>query len=1036
MYQDRFEALFEQAPFSIQLLDPSGRTLRVNRAWLALWQVPDSQEFLHWILTEYNILEDAQLRAKGVLPYVRRAFEGETVSIPPVFYDPAEMGRVGRACWVRSRLQPVLGDDGRVQEVMLIHEDVTEQVRFRDSLADSERRLQRVFDVNPIGMVTGDGSGRLHAVNDAFLRIVGRSREEFERGELRWDAITLPEYLARDAQAVEQAQREGVSAVYEKEYLRGDGTRVPVMLAVAHFGEPPEELLAFVIDIAERKRVENTLSAVLESLPVGVGIADPDGRLVRMNAANRALWGGALLDSQRWQDYGEWVAWWPETGQRVRAEEWTLARALLKGEAICNELVRIQPFDGSAPRYTLNNAAPVRDAGGTLLGAVVAQQDVTQQREAEQRLRESQAQLQAVFDAAPVGLIFAEAPSGRVVAGNRRAEEIFGHPMVPTASVQEYAQYGGLHADDRPFAPHEYPMARVLAGEAQVEVEMRYRRGDGRVVWLRVHAAPLLDAEGCVAGAMTAFLDISQERLALQALQEHGRELATSQQRLDLALEAGGMGVWDWTLATGESVWSRQMYVLVGLPIDPQGRGRADDVFDRVHPEDRPALDDKIARALAQSGEFDAEFRILRADGQLRWLCGHGKVIRDAAGQAERMLGLNFDITERRAIEQQLRETNERRTEFLAMLAHELRNPLALITNAVRLLDMELAPEQHHVVVEMVRRQSAHMARLVDDLLEVSRVTQGRIELKKERLLLAHALLPALEAAQPLAREQGQALVFDVPLDIELEADPARLTQIAGNLLTNAVKYTPAGGHVRLSARVLDRWVEIEVKDDGLGLDKALLPRVFDLFAQGATTLDRSRGGLGLGLTLVRRLAQLHGGEAKAASPGPGQGSTFTVRLPCLRSAEAQFAPAMPATPPRLAPTTLLVVDDNADAADSLALLLQMDGHTVKVARSGPEGLDMARQWQPRVLLLDLGLPGMDGYAVARALRAGPATAGVAIVALSGYGQESDREKTRVAGFDAHLVKPVDLEEICRVLALALDPSTLARQSAASPGLH
>jgi CheY-like chemotaxis protein/two-component sensor histidine kinase len=304
------------------------------------------------------------------------------------------------------------------------------------------------------------------------------------------------------------------------------------------------------------------------------------------------------------------------------------------------------------------------------------------------------------------------------------------------------------------------------------------------------------------------------------------------------------------------------------------------------------------------------------------------------------------------------------------------------------------------------------MTRLVDDLLEVSRATLGRIQLYKESILAASAVHAAVETVRPIMRERDQTLQLDVPHDIEITADQARLTQVLVNLLNNASKYTQPGGKIMVQVLETEEHVEIIVRDNGPGIPKELLPVVFELFTQAPTTIDRSRGGLGLGLALVKRLIELHGGRVKAESDGAGVGASFTVCLP--RTERRRITRSIDSWPPNeaIAPTTFLVVDDNPDALDTLAVLLEADGHHVERARDGEEALSVARRFVPRVVILDIGLPKLDGWEVARRLRADPTTAGTVLIALSGYGQGNDRQTSRESGFDAHLLKPADLRAI------------------------
>lgn len=367
-----------------------------------------------------------------------------------------------------------------------------------------------------------------------------------------------------------------------------------------------------------------------------------------------------------------------------------------------------------------------------------------------------------------------------------------------------------------------------------------------------------------------------------------------------------------------------------------------------------------------------------------------------------------------------IREADRRKDEFLAMLAHELRNPLAPISNAVEIMRLR-GPEHSELdwARDVIARQVQHLVRLVDDLLDVSRITRGKIRLKLEPIDLAAAVSSAVETSRPLIEGRRHRLVVEMPAEaIWVKADPARLAQVLANLLNNAAKYTEEGGSIRLSVARDGGQAVIRVRDSGVGIPPEMLAGIFDLFTQVDRSLDRSQGGLGIGLTLVQRLVQMHGGSVEARSDGPGHGSEFVVRLPMLTA----FQPPRLATPPpaeralAAGHLRILVVDDHADAAVSLSMLLRLDGHEVHMVHSGPAALDAVRELHPDVVMLDIGLPEMDGYEVARRLRAEPGGADLSLVAVTGYGQDEDQRRCRAAGFDHHLVKPVDPQALSTLL--------------------
>jgi PAS domain S-box-containing protein len=380
---------------------------------------------------------------------------------------------------------------------------------------------------------------------------------------------------------------------------------------------------------------------------------------------------------------------------------------------------------------------------------------------------------------------------------------------------------------------------------------------------------------------------------------------------------------------------------------------------------------------------------------------------------ADLVVSSGMDITERKRIEAGMKEAERRKDEFLAMLAHELRNPVAPILSVAEALARLLAPDdKQQALVRIVQRQANHLSRLLDDLLDVARITQGRIELRREPVALSACIEAAQESVEPVLREKRQDLRMFQASDVPpIHGDRVRLAQCIGNLLSNATKYSNAGSVISLSTRREGEWAVLEVRDEGCGIDPAFLPHVFDLFAQSTRAIDRSLGGLGIGLSVCRKLVELHGGRVEATSEGVGKGSAFTMFLPAanVAQAEAAAAPASLSSAMRV-----LIIDDNTDAADSMAMLLQIEGHEVATAYSAEDGLAKAASFGPQVVLLDIGLPRIDGCEVARRLRASGLRA--RLIAVTGYGEEKDRRRAKAAGFHAHLAKPVDYAALGEVL--------------------
>jgi PAS domain S-box-containing protein len=730
-----------------------------------------------------------------------------------------------------------------------------------------------------------------------------------------------------------------------------------------------------------------------------IAVCDLDFRPVYLNAAAMALVGitAADLASATVLDF-----FTPEERTRLAAEFFPMVDQA--GHGSTETCFRHFKTNASIPmRYSVVH---LEDAGGRPSGYASISQDLSGQHRAEKALRVlaeekavSLARFRELADAMPQ-IVWACDADGKVDYLNRRWYELTGKPPGPLDTS------GVVHPDDAGRAQEAFTRS-IATGEPYQEEYRLCLPGSPEPRWYLGRALPVRDEAGRIARWYATSTDIHDQKQAEELL-------ADSRERLRAALNASVTGTFRWDIDSNALDWDDNLDRLFGLSPGATARSLSD--FIRlVHPDDRQIVIDACTRCAATSAPFDEEFRVVWPDGTVRWLSDKGRVYASPLG-TRYMAGACVDVTDRRMKEDALRAADRQKDEFLGMLAHEIRNPLAPLMYSAAILERRIQDPDLRRPLEVIARQARRMSRIVDDLLDVSRVTQGKISLQRGHIGIAEVIAQCAEASRPLMEARRHTFVAE-PIDptLTVNGDAVRLSQVIENLLINAAKYTPEGGVVTISATAgPDAMVTIAVRDNGVGISREMIGRVFDLFAQADTSLDRAEGGLGIGLTLVERLVRMHGGSVEAESAGLGMGSAFSVRLPLISAPaalpnERQVSGAAPKR-------RVLIVDDNVDSAEMLGALIEMSGHAVVIVHDGHTAVPAAAAFVPDLVLLDIGLPGRDGYHVIKELRAMPVVGSATIVATTGYGRDEDRARSFAAGFDDHLTKPVDPAQIQRIL--------------------
>ena len=600
---------------------------------------------------------------------------------------------------------------------------------------------------------------------------------------------------------------------------------------------------------------------------------------------------------------------------------------------------------------------------------------------------------------------------------------LFGYPVDSTRRATLEMWSSRLHPQDRHRVLLE--LRRAMREREPYRSEYRIIRADtAATVWLESRGRFLYDSAGRPSRLVGVCLDTTARKLAEE-------RLIRRETQLDLATRVVGIGVFDHDHTDNRLYWSDLFRQIHDAPPEMEPHILALDA--QVHPDDREQLYAAVRTAHdpAGDGNFSMEYRIRRRNGEVRWIIGRARTLFVGEGPERhpvRTVGAELDVTDRRLTEARLRDSEEvlrkadqRKDEFLATLAHELRNPLAPIRTAAEILTLpNLSRERLAWSRQVIHRQVEHMARLLDDLLDVARITRGKLRLRLQPVDLCAIVDTAVEAARPLLTTKKHALTVELPPEIPIfEADPVRLAQVLSNLLTNAAKYTDSPGQISLTARIENEQLRICVKDNGIGLSPPALADIFTMFSQVQDSHARAEGGLGIGLALVKGLVDLHGGTIEVFSEGPGRGSEFVVVLPCRVSdaAHARESASAGEAPSTMRGRKILVADDNRDAANALALLLRLAGHDVRVAHDGHGALAVAQEFEPHCAVLDIGMPDLNGYEVARRLRQSANGKKVRLIALTGWGQDEDKRRAHEAGFDHHLTKPVDRERLDALLA-------------------
>ncbi len=752
--------------------------------------------------------------------------------------------------------------------------------------------------------------------------------------------------------------------------------------------------------LTEVEAGDRMLAPLMANVPEGISVCDASGRIRMVSQHGEDILGRLHVGTNLEEIARERTIYHPDGQSRMPLDEVPLNRAL-RGEIVRDvELVQVNAHGRKVP--LLCNASPIRDAEGAIVGAVAGWRDISERKQAEEDLRASEQKYRDLFNGMIEGYAVHEVicdAEGTPV--DFRFLEL--NPAFERLTGLGRDVIGKTHNE---ILPDDDPKWVQIYGKVAMTGEPVRFENYSPPLKRHYEVAAFRTAPGHFA---TLFQDITDRKRVEQALRDSERLYRAIGETIDY-------GVWV-CAPDGRNIYASDAFLkLVGFT---QERCSDFGWGDVLHPDDAEPTLAAWKECIRTEGTWDIEHRYLGVDGQWHPILARGVPVRNEQGKITCWAGINLDISRLKQTEEALREADRRKNDFLAVLSHELRNPLAPISNSLHILDrVPPGSPQAQRAKQVIERQVGHLTRLVDDLLDVTRITRGKVRLKKESLELGDLLRRTCEDHRWQFAECGVDLEVSLASrPMWVDADATRVAQAIGNLLHNATKFTPKGGRVRLSLEQDDEGKQavIRVRDTGFGMPPEVVRGLFQPFAQAHQTLERSQGGLGLGLSLVRGLVELHGGSVEAHSEGLGKGAEFTVRLP-LRAGSA-VGPALGAERPGATPRRVLIIEDNLDAAESLRDALALGGHEIQVAHAAEPGLALARTFMPEVILCDIGLPGMDGYAIAQAVRSDPVLRSTFMVALTGYTLPEDVARATQAGFDEHLAKPPNLARVEQIFA-------------------
>ena len=931
--------------------------------------------------------------------------------------------------WFLRRVAPYRTAEGEVNGAVLTFLDITElkQVEraLREATEEARRgreRVQRMLSSALVGIAVSTAEGRVVEANDAWLALVGRTREELERGDIRRELVVPAEDLEKSRRIAVRVDAEGGIASLEATLLHADGEKIPVLLSSARL--EGGQRIGFVLDLRERKRAERALQesearfhSMAEASPMMLWVTEPDGSCSYLNPRWYEFTGQT---PEQALGFGWLDAVHPDDRDRA-AREFADANARVVGHRL---EYRLRRRDG-AWRWTIDAAAPRFDAGGGFRGFVGSVIDITERREAEDALRASEQRYRRLAEAIPQIAWEADA-DGRVVYLNRRWYELTGRTG---GSPEGWLE--SVHPDDRERCIGAW--TRSVATGEPYEVECRYPvSGDGCHRWYLARALPVQDEEGRVVRWFGTATDIEDKKRVEGAIRE-------SERRLQEVADAMPQIVWTGTSDGKRDYYNRRWYDLTGLTRE----GAVEEQWHTVlHPDDRDTVLDAWREAVERGRAYEIECRYwVPSESAYRWYLSRALPQRDAEGRVVRWIGTSTDIDDKKRLEHERENLLEAeraargevvragrlKDEFLATLSHELRTPLNAILGWAQLLrGGSVGGADLRQGLEVIERNARTQSRLISDLLDVNRIVSGRLRLDLQPVDVAEVAAAAVEALEPQAEEKGVALEVELARPgPQVRGDPARLEQVVWNLVSNALKFTPGGGSVRVSLEGVDGRAVLAVDDDGKGISPEFLPHLFERFSQGDPSITRRHGGLGLGLSIVKQLVELHGGTVRAHSDGEGRGARFVVELPTAAAspapheADARDEPAEEEAPPLdLSGLRVLVVDDEVDARELARRVLEAAGARVETAAGAEEALALIASFRPEVVVSDIGMPGEDGYRLLPRLRA-RADGALPAVALTAFVRSEDRTRARHAGFDEHVGKPLEPARLLAAIARA-----------------